>query len=109
SVYPTLCSPSRNAATGPVRAEADKLLRKPTAGIGACSACTSNGHVASPAKTVRNSRRLTTDDPKAKDSLVSVAGISAGLVSRQNGTRSCPLWVKGRHMHCKTACPLYPQ
>jgi len=21
----------------------------------------------------------------------------------------CPLWVKSRHMHCKKACPLYPQ
>ena len=21
----------------------------------------------------------------------------------------CPLWVKSRHVQCKTACPLYPQ
>jgi hypothetical protein len=21
----------------------------------------------------------------------------------------CPLWVKSRHMQCKTACPLYPR
>jgi len=21
----------------------------------------------------------------------------------------CPLWVKSRHVQCKTACPLYPR
>src|SRR5262245_60924994 len=26
-----------------------------------------------------------------------------------HGRRGCPLWVKSRHMQCKTACPLYPQ
>src|SRR5262245_50629035 len=24
-------------------------------------------------------------------------------------TRSCPLWVKSRHVQCKRACPLYPR
>ena len=23
--------------------------------------------------------------------------------------RSCPLWVKSRHLQCKKACPLYPR
>jgi len=22
---------------------------------------------------------------------------------------TCPLWVKSRHMRCKSQCPLYPQ
>ena len=22
---------------------------------------------------------------------------------------ACPLWVKSRHLQCKTACPLYPR
>ena len=26
---------------------------------------------------------------------------------RSNG--QCPLWVKSRHLQCKTQCPLYPQ
>ena len=26
-----------------------------------------------------------------------------------NRPAECPLWVKSRHVQCKTACPLYPQ
>src|SRR5262245_2765410 len=32
------------------------------------------------------------------------ARCSAGIRSDE-----CPLWVKSRHMQCKTACPLYPR
>jgi hypothetical protein len=67
------------AAIGPVRAAADKLLRKPTVGIAACSECAPSGHVVSPVKKARNSRRFIVS-PKAQRGIVAIqAGIPKGV------------------------------
>ena len=34
---------------------------------------------------------------------------SVGVINNQRSARSCPLWVKSRHVQRTNPCPLYPR
>jgi hypothetical protein len=80
----------------------DPTTRTPMVGTFGCCACAASGHAAALPRSVMNSRRLIgaprlKREPSYRQTLVRWKG------------RTCPLWVKSRHLQRKRSCPLYPR
>ena len=46
---------------------------------------------------------------RQQDKREAYRSVTQGWSSRGLASIACPLWVKSRHVKCKTSCPLYPQ
>src|SRR5215472_14514463 len=106
STIPYSAKPLRKASTKCALSRADRALRNPIIGLFVgCEFAASGGQTTEPAIALINSRRLIVA-PEAQTRHRSNPHCCSG---RGQVNRRRPLWVRSRHMQCKTACPLYPR
>src|SRR5262249_20099640 len=79
-----------------------------------CCARAARGQTAAALPNVTmNSRRLMGFTPVAETRSLAHLFRDLCWLTRDFGTgrtrTACPLWVKSRHLHCTSPCPLYPQ